>query len=396
MRLASNAHLTYCSNIHPGERWSDVAAALAEHVPDVRRHLGHTGPFGLGLRLSAEAAQDLLQPDARARFVAWMQANETYVFTLNGFPYGPFHGTPVKQAVYRPDWSTPERIAYTRDLVSVLAELLPQGMRGSISTVPGAFRLDPAASDPACVVDGLLEAALDCWQLAETRGLDLCLALEPEPMCMLETTDEAIAFFERFVFGRAAIAAFAGKAGLSAAAAESALRRHVGVCLDTCHAAVEFEDPCAASSRLEAAGIRLGKVQVTAGLHVPRPDAALLERLEAFADRTYLHQVVVQHDGGLTRLLDLPEAIASARAGTLPSGDWRVHVHVPVFSELTPPLRATSDFIRRALPALQSQTDHFEVETYTWGVLPPALASLPIADAIARELKWAQSQLDLS
>ncbi|MEM6290036.1 MAG: metabolite traffic protein EboE [Myxococcota bacterium] len=396
MRLDSNAHLTYCSNIHPGERWTEVATALATHVPQIREHLRHEGPFGLGLRLSADAARDLLQPDTRARFIAWMQAHDAYVFTLNGFPYGPFHGTPVKQAVYRPDWSTPERVAYTRDLITLLADLLPAGERGSISTVPGGFRYDPSAATPGRILDGLLDAAHACWEVAESRGLDLCVALEPEPMCMLETTDEAIAFFERFVFSRDAVASFARRTRLSHADATSALRTHLGVCLDTCHAAIEFEDPLEAPARLKDAGIRLGKVQVTAGLHVPSPNAATLERLEAFADDTYLHQVVVRAPSGLTRLLDLPEALDAARAGTLPAGDWRIHVHVPVFSELAPPMRATSDFIRAALPALQSQTDHFEVETYTWGVLPPDLASIPLADAIARELKWAQSNLDLS
>ena len=55
-------HLTYCSNIHPGETWSDVAAALASSLPRVRALLGHRGPFAVGLRLSAQAAETLEQP----------------------------------------------------------------------------------------------------------------------------------------------------------------------------------------------------------------------------------------------------------------------------------------------------------------------------------------------
>lgn len=388
---ASPAHLTYCSNIHPGESWSEVSRALADHVPRIREHLNLTDRFGLGLRLSARAARALRAPDALREFRDWMQAEDAYVFTLNGFPYGPFHGTPVKEAVYRPDWSTPERLTYTEDLVEVLAALLPPGTHGSISTVPGAFRNDPSANDPAQLVEGLLRSAHRCWQKAQDDGLDICIALEPEPMCLLETTEETVDFFQEHILHPSAIARFSKLARCSTPQAEQALRKHLGVCVDTCHAAVEFEDPGTVASQLSGAGIRVAKVQVTAGLELGAATPEAVEHLAPFVEDTYLHQVVIAGPNGLVRLLDLPEAIERWRAGALPDGRWRVHLHVPVFAQLAPPLRSTASFVKEALPGLRSICDHFEVETYTWSVLPASLRERPLAASIAEELLWTRN-----
>lgn len=395
MKLESNgresAHLTYCSNIHPGESWPEVAAALAVHIPQIRKELGFHGPFGLGLRLSAVAARALRNPQTLESFRAWMDANDAYVFTFNGFPYGPFHGTPVKEQVYRPDWSTPQRVEYTLELIDTLAELLPDETAGSISTVPGAFRFDPAADDPSSLMEGLVTASARCWSWRETAGIDLCVGLEPEPMCMLETTEEAIRFLEDTVFTAAGCSRFAAKTGCHEREAEAALRQHLGVCFDTCHAAVEFEDPLAGARQLQAAGIRIAKVQVTAGLELAEPTAAGIEQLEAFAEDTYLHQVVVHTDAGRVRILDLPEALDRWRSGSIEPGPWRVHLHVPVFTRLQPPLSATTDFIAAALPELRKTCAHFEVETYTWSVLPPSLRELSPSTAIAKELQWTRA-----
>lgn len=391
MRLSGDVHLTYCSNIHPGESWAEVEAALREHVPQIRKQLAHEGPFGLGLRLSARAARTLRDPEAQAAFRRWLAAEDAYVFTLNGFPYGPFHGTPVKEAVYRPDWSTPERVDYTHDLIEVLAALLPRDLRGSISTVPGAFRRDPASNAPETVAEGLLRAAVACWTVAQREGLELSIGVEPEPMCMLETTDEAVTFFEEHLFRRAAIERFATLAKCSASDAECAIRRHLGLCFDTCHAAVEFEDPAQSARRIEAAGVRIAKIQVTAGLELPDPTPEGLERLSAFAEGVYLHQVVVRAADGLIRILDLPEALERARGGVLPSGPWRVHLHVPVCDPLEPPLRSTAPFVRDILPRIGARCDHFEVETYTWSVLPSSVRARPLATSIADELRWTRA-----
>jgi hypothetical protein len=392
--------LTYCSNIHPAESWPQTRDSVLEHFAAVRLRVAPDQRFGVGLRLSAVALAQLhADPGELDRFAARLDEAGLHVFTINGFPYGPFHGAPVKQQVYRPDWRTAERLEYTESLARTLARLLAPGMNGSISTVPGGFRPDSQDEGArAQIADNLLRCAASLWRVAATEGKRITLALEPEPHCMLETTDEAIEWFESTLLGAAAITRMTALTGLARGPAEAALREHLGLCIDTCHAAVEFEHPTAGIERLRAAGVRLAKLQVTAGLELDPPSPAAIEALAAFADPVYLHQVVAELDDPartLVRFVDLPEAIAAFHRGELRARRWRVHFHVPVFQCELPPFRGTQAFLP---PVLAAALDvggctQLELETYTWDVLPPQFRAQPVDDAIARELRWVLAQL---
>lgn len=282
MNLGGGVHLTYCSNIHPGESWPEVRANFDRHVLAVRDRLRPPGAFGIGLRLSARAAQELAEPAALAEFRAYLARERLYVFTINGFPYGTFHGQRVKEEVYLPDWRDPERLRYTNRLADLMAALLPAeaGLDGSVSSVPGAYK--PALggdADVALMVEHLLQHAAHLVALERTSGRRVALALEPEPHCFLETVAEVVDFFGRHLHSAAAARRLAALTGLDEAAAAQALRRHLGVCLDLCHAAVEFEDAPAALRRLAEAGIAVPKIQVSAGLRLPTLDAAALQAL---------------------------------------------------------------------------------------------------------------------
>jgi sugar phosphate isomerase/epimerase len=390
---APSLHLTYCTNIHPGETWDEVFANVSSHVLAVKAQVSPTRPFGVGLRLSAGAARRLAAPPVLEAFREFLEGHGLYVFTINGFPYGAFHGTSVKENVYRPDWMEDERVTYSDQLAQILAALVPAGLEGSVSTVPGCFveRAGEEASERMAV--NLRRHALELWRLRERTGRSIGLALEPEPHCVLETTTDAVAFFERHLFSRASVEAFARSSGLDPAPAEDVLRRHLGVCLDACHAAVEFEEPAPALSALERAGVRLLKVQISAGL-VVRPDRDALAALAPFAEGVYLHQVVVRSGDTLRRHVDLPQALAQAHPG--PAGDeWRIHFHVPLFLERLGPFRNTQAFLDEFLPLLAKTgvTSHLEVETYTWDVLPEQHRRDPVDEAIARELRWALARL---
>jgi sugar phosphate isomerase/epimerase len=343
-----DAHLTYCTNIHPGESWAEVRANLEHHVLAVKARIAPDEPFGVGLRLSARAAGELDIAETK-RF---LHDNGLYVFTINGFPYGPFHGTPVKENVYRPDWLEDERVAYTKRLADILVALLPDGMDGSISTVPGCFK--PRASRD--VVKRIDEAGAYLAELEQRTGKRIVLALEPEPCCMVETIAEAIELFEHI---------------------ES---KHVGLCLDACHAAVEFEHLPSAIAALRMANIEIAKVQLSCGLRVAPVDRTTRDALvERFRDDVYLHQVVARRGDALVRYVDMPEAEEA--------DEWRVHFHVPIFrGENT-----TQAFLEDVIAARLST--HLEVETYTWDVLPPEYRDEPIVDAVARELAWVLERL---
>jgi len=396
MKIGS-AHLTYCTNIHRGETWTETRAALERYLPQVKASVSPGEPMGVGLRLSAIASEELQQPAEFERFCDFLARNDLYVFTINGFPYGPFHGTRVKEDVYQPDWQTPERLAYTNRLADLLVWLLldDPAMEGSISTVPGTFRpMGSEAGATARMADNLLAHAAHLVKLHQRTGRIIALAIEPEPMCYLETTDEAISFIETHLLANAGVARLAELTGLTMADAEAAIRRHIGLCYDVCHAAVEFEDAAGGFARLASAGLRAPKVQLSAALCVPEVGRRTVAQLERFDDGVYLHQVVERRrDGTLVRYLDLAQAFAAIDRAQ--GSEWRVHCHVPIFMDTLPELGTTQDMLRDVLELHRSSplSAHLEVETYTFDVLPEELRRADVATAVSREIAWAKDIL---
>ncbi len=388
-------HLTYCTNIHAAEHFDDVMRGLEAHLPRIKAAFSPAAPMGVGIRLAASAAGTLRDPAAMQRLRALL-GDDYYVFTINGFPYGTFHGQRVKDGAYRPDWSEPERLAYTDLLADHLAMLLPEGMTGTVSTVPGTYKPWLAAGEggrTARIVEHLIRHAAHLVELRRRSGRSIMLTLEPEPSCLLETIDETVRFFESHLFSAAAGARLGELTGLARGEAEQALREHLGVCYDVCHAAVEFEDPAGSIARLRAAGIAIGKVQLSSALKVERVDAASCRALRAFDEPVYLHQTIQRREGALVRYLDLGDALAASAAAE--GAEWRSHFHVPVFLERMEHFATTQDFLR-AILALHHEdpvSAHLEVETYTWDVLPEAYRKLDLSSAIARELNWVKSEL---
>lgn len=393
-------HLTYCTNIHAGESWAEVRHNLQRYLPAVKRAVAPHEHFGVGLRLSAAAAKALREPGALAELKELLRAYGLYVFTINGFPYGPFHGTRVKEEVYLPDWSQPERLDYTNLLAELLVALLPDGdgLEGSISTVPGAFKPRAASAQTiARIASQIVRHVAYLVQLRARTGRTIALALEPEPCCLLETVAETVEFFERQLYGPEALRQLTSQTGLNRAAAEEALRRHVGVCLDLCHAAVEFEDPAAIVPRLRGAGIRIPKMQISAGLRVADLTAEAAQALAPFNDEVYLHQVVERTATRINRYVDLPQALGATPAEP-GAREWRIHFHVPIFLEELAPFSSTQVFLRAMLAQQRAEpiSPHLEVETYTWDVLPEQHRRQDIVSAVVRELDWVKTQLTSS
>jgi len=404
-------HLTYCTNIHPAETWAEVFTVVDTHVRAVKQMVSPNAPMGVGLRLSRVATQTLISsPDELLKFRQYLQANELYVFTLNGFPYGPFHGQPVKEAVYRPDWMEVERVHYTQELAGVLAALLPDpasdwGKRigpiaGSISTVPGCFRGRAASHGHAFeqMADHLLVAVATLISIVKDGGPTIGLALEPEPHCVFETTAEMVSYFSRYLYTEQSASKLATLTGLDLLSAAHALRSHLGICLDACHAAVEYESPDESLALLHHSGVPVFKIQISAGLRLPAPTPRALAALQPFVEGVYLHQTVVRRGEALVRHLDLPDALQAASLGDI-GEEWRIHFHVPVFtdrlSDSLSRFESTSEFLTDLLRQLSKTplSAHLEVETYTWDVLPETLRTSSVDEAIARELNWTLAAL---
>jgi hypothetical protein len=381
MQLNYALHLAYCTNIHRGETWGETFFSLQNYTLAVREKVCPHKPFAIGLRLSERAAVELSDPAALLEFRRWLGKNGCYVFTMNGFPYGQFHGTRVKENAYRPDWTSPERVAYTDLLFNLLAELLPAGVEGSVSTLPGSFKgFHPSLEARAVMRQNVWRCVEHIARVSAKTGRKLHLGVEPEPLCLLESTAETLHLFDHL---------------RAEHPHDDRLAEHLGVNYDTCHFAVEFEEPQNALACLVNYGIKISKIHLSSALKV-RPTPEACEALRPFAEDTYLHQVV-ERDGAGNRAIyrDLPDALAAAsrqRAnGDWPLPEWRIHFHVPLHAPAAAPFENTNDHLLGVLDLLGGNPgicSHLEMETYTWEVLPPELKAQSVVDQLAAEYEW--------
>ncbi len=399
----NSTHLSYCSNIHAGETWDATFQNLKIYIPEVKKRLAHKGAFGIGLRLSHEAALVLERPDRLQEFQDWLKKSNAYIYTLNCFPYGGFHRTKVKEQVHAPDWTTEARRDYTIRCFRILAQLLPEGMEGGISTSPLSYRhwfstdVEKEAAF-AQATTHLIDVVEELVRLRRETGKLLHLDIEPEPDGLLENSEELISYFKNWLLSKGK-RVLSKRLGIVEKEASALILDHLQVCYDVCHFAIGYEKPKNTFLKFKKAGIGIGKIQLSAALKLLIPDStnerfSIGKRLEEFADTTYLHQVVARtQGGGLLSYPDLPQAITQLNATE--DLEWRVHFHVPIFLENYGTFQSTQEDIVEVLKLVKADpsiTQHLEVETYTWEVLPED-THLTLGEAISRELAWVREQI---
>ncbi|RZU77517.1 sugar phosphate isomerase/epimerase [Micromonospora kangleipakensis] len=374
----STVHLGYCTNVHPAEDLAGILAQLDRYAVPVRRALD-ADLLGLGLWLAAPVAAELAaDPALRRRLRTELTVRGLEVVTLNGFPYASFQAPVVKGAVYHPDWTTGDRLAYTLHLARVLADLLPDdAARGSVSTLPLAWREPWDAHRAAAARRRLAELATGLAAVERETDRPIRVGFEPEPGCIVESTGQAGALLSAMDTDR------------------------LGICLDLAHLACAWEEPVEALARLESAGLPVVKVQVSAAVEATDP-AGSTEALRRWVEPRFLHQTRAAGCASAADPADPAYAaddLDAALDARLP-GPWRVHYHVPLHAPPEPPLRSTLPVLRAALAGLfagpAAGCDHLDVETYTWGVLPAARrprTDAELAAGIAAELAFARDEL---
>jgi hypothetical protein len=391
--MSENFTFGYCTNVHAGADLESAKRSLLRYASSVREKLRCPDalPLPLGLWLSDATSEQLAAPAATQQFREWLAENRFSAYTLNGFPQRDFHEPVVKYAVYDPSWCKPQRREYTVRLAAILSRLI-DGDTGTISTLPLGWPHQPwSEHDLETAGRNLRSVASRFAELHEETGKEIVLAIEPEPGCVLNTAPEIADFFQRHLF-----------VGKERAAAE----RHLSVCHDVCHSSVMFEEQEFALQLYLNNGIRIGKVQVSAAVHVPwnefestEQTAAAWQQLSEFNEPKYLHQTTRARDDGKLDCLqeDLPAALEQWQRPMPGAPPWRVHFHVPIFVEQFDLLRTTQRDIQKVVRFLDRHstsqvgqaswfTGHYEVETYAWPVLPTSLAVDDLATGIAREM----------
>ncbi len=378
MELSKGLHLAYCTNIHRGEDWAQTFRSLKTDVMSVRDRVSQNKAYAIGLRLSDLASRELSDPAVLETFQQWLKDQNCYVFTINGFPFGNFHGTRVKEQVYVPDWTSKDRLEYTNRLFDLIAALVPDGVDGSVSTLPGSFKeFITEESQEIQIRENIWQCVEYISDLSARTGKALHLGLEPEPCGYFETSTETVRFFESL---------YAQHPN------DSRLPEHLGVNYDTCHLAVEYEEPRTAIGALRDAGLRISKLHLSAALIV-QPDHTVKGNLKAFEDDVYLHQVIEKTPlGTLNRYRDLDAALAA----DIEAEEWRIHFHVPLHSPDGDWFKTTRQHIKGVLDLLQEDPElcsHLEMETYTWEVLPNQMKNRDVVDQLVGEYEWTLGEL---
>ncbi|WP_139959767.1 metabolite traffic protein EboE [Flavicella sediminum] len=403
MFLEGNAHLTYCTNIHPGESWEEVFDSLKKYTVEIKEQLQGDKPFGIGLRLSRRSAATLLRKNRLEDFKQWLHDHNLYVFTMNGFPYGDFHDAVIKDKVHLPDWTSVERVSYTQDLFKILSFLLPDAMEGGISTSPLSYRLwfknkeEEIENVKKKCTSSLMKIVVQLFEIEKETGKHLHLDLEPEPDGFLENTEDIIRFFEDYLFHEG-VEELMDPLKCSKAKAKAYILRYIQVCYDVCHFSLAYESTKYTVDELNRYGIKIGKIQISAALKCVYTSEEVLKEQQAcllqFDEPNYLHQAILKRESGeLSHYSDLSEGVEAMEDYDFK--EIRTHFHVPVFIEDYQVLQSTQDAIIEALTFWKENkySNHLEVETYTWTILPKELQT-DLTSSVVRELDWVLQQIN--
>jgi len=383
MQLSSGHSLAYCTNVHRGEGWSETFSNLKTNTLKVRQQVSPNKPYAVGLRLGNSAARELASEKNLNIFREWLEKENCYVSGINGFPYGAFHGQSVKESVFLPDWTDPSRLEYTQKLFEILAALNPPNQQGTVSTLPGTFKkFNRTVSQIDELQKNILVCAEYLLRLRDRTGVTLKLAVEPEPLGHFENTQQTVDFFDKL---------------RAQETTTSLVDNFLGVCYDTCHFALQYEEAAQSVEKLNANGAPILKYHLSSALRLKPTDVAL-SRLATMQEPTYLHQCIGQgKDGELTYFKDIPDALADLNA-LKKFNELRVHFHLPLHSSpIEKDFFNTTDFLQKVLSVIMKQPGRvreLEIETYTWEVLPQALRSLDVTDQVVAEYRWVLNELN--
>jgi hypothetical protein len=389
-------HLTYSTLVHATDNWDQLWKSVNTYLPAVKARVAPNQKFGVCLRTSAPSAAALAaDASKRADLKTFFADNDLYLYTSNAFVYGVFKKQIIKEDVYEPDWRTPERREYTKQVADLLAELAPEGVNPSIQSAPLGFKPRVTGDDVVeAYTANVIDVVKHLVQLEKKTGKVVTLGLEPEPRCYLETTDETVEYFTRHLFSPQAAERLAKAAGINAADAAAAMRKHTGVVFDIGHQSVGYEDIPLSLQKLVDHGVLITKLQEAAAVYMPDVTQKTVDALQSFAKTIYLSQTCQKKDGKTTWFLNLEDAFEAFYKDPGPR-EWRTHFHVPVFLDDLGAFGTTRFALEQALAFHKKMplSTHLEIETYTWDVLPDHLKTGDIVDYVTRELEWVKGQL---
>ncbi len=367
-----NCHLTYCLNVHNANNIDEISLAIKEYSLKIKNQICPDQPFGLGLYLSNKASIELEKPNNLNRFKEFLIKHNLYCFTINAFPYGDFFTPNLKTKVYYPDWTSSERLQYSKRVCNIMAELLPDNINGSISSIPISYKTNNNSWDKIKQSKKKLnDIALFLQHIELKTGKHIDIAIEPEPDCCIETSQEFIDFYQQL---------------------NNITQQYIGLCFDTCHLAIQYENLTQSLLNLHAANIPINKIQISSALRIDKNFQQNL--LHEFYDDKYLHQVKIKTNKNILSFSDLSPDIMQQNTDLWQ--EMRIHFHLPIYFNGYDNIKTTNnqidlDFFKTAL---KIGVKHFEIETYTFNVLPTNLQNIGLTKSIINEYYFAMEKIN--
>jgi hypothetical protein len=347
--------LGYALNVFPYETIDELWDCLRSDILKIKERVFPDEIFPVELRFSERIVNELQQDCERvAKLKYFLDTHDLAPVTVNAFVMPAFHGQPIKERVFLPAWhESDRRLRFTNACVDLLVNLAPVDANLISVSVPfGALK--PVRMD--AVAPNILKAG----EHAARQGC--VIALEPEPGLCVETTAEAIEFFQRFV--------------------PIELRQHLAVNFDLAHQLVQFEDLSQSVRQLRDAGIMIAKIHIS--------NAAEMTELRPFyADSIYLHQVCGADTAGNRVYFSLDWPKTPSPAGV---ARYRVHYHLPVCPSEVPSTLPEVEAFLANLPSFHSSIPLI-IETYTWPEQPGERDRL--VENICREIDWVRERISL-
>ncbi|MEV5963704.1 metabolite traffic protein EboE [Kribbella sp. NPDC051952] len=369
-RDGSTVRLGYSTTVHPADDLDGVIAGLDGCAALVREELD-VPVLDIGLWFASSLADRLANsPTALNKLRRSLTRNQLEVVTLNGIPHDHFTDEVVGTKLFCPDWTEPERLRYTVDLIDVLAELLPaDASYGSVSTLSLAWRVPWSKARNKAAREAFDRVEQHLARTESRTGRRIRLAVEPEPGAVLEMIGQAAGWLSRYA------SPYAGSS-------------RIGLGFDACHLAVQFEEPADAFETLWRAGVDVVKAQLSVAPTLVDPgDLAGRYALNLLGTPKYLRQV---REWGGPGVDDVAQAYQLSGHSA-----WRMHAHLPAHTAPPVPLSATTlgleDCLNRLVGGGHPLTHHLESEVYSWPRVPRTKQQL--AKRIAKELGWIRDRL---
>jgi hypothetical protein len=329
--------------------------------------------LGLGFWTSSNFLK-LMQCDENIGYLQkFLKSRNYFISTVNAFPYGVFHNQPVKDKVYLPNWLNEKRVEFTIKAAVFLQKFLPENGIGSISTLPGAYKLHIKSSDHKImkqIADNLEKVAESLAYIYEATGKKIRLGVEMEPDCIWETPEEFVGFYNNYL------------------SAFKYAPEYIGVCYDTCHQELIESTPGAGLRIFLNNDIPIVKIQLSAALEIQNIE--FFKNIKNFDEHVYLHQTRIFNNHGeiSEKFIDIPCLKTMSEEDAI----LKCHFHLPIFwdekgkffASARKELLKTLDFLKKNPNICQD----IEIETYTYNVLPDCINNNDITSAVVNEYKW--------